>query len=160
MSDFDPVPTPGKPLTGRKVLAITVSFFAVIIAVNVTLAVQAVSTFPGLEVANSYVASQRFDAERTAQLGLGWTLAVQASADRITLALTGADGAAVVPATLDVKLGRSTEVSQDQTPVFVLTNGVYQAPVALHPGKWVIWIKATAADGTLYAKRVSLLVKG
>ena len=160
MSDFDTQPDRGKPLTGRKVLAITVSAFAVIIGVNLTLAFKAVSTFPGLEVANSYVASQGFDAGRAAQVGLGWDLAVQADASRITLALTAADGTPVVPASMEVKLGRSTEVSQDQNPAFVLTNGVYQAPVDLNPGKWVIWIKAIADNGTLYEKRVSLFVKG
>ncbi|MDZ4134978.1 MAG: FixH family protein, partial [Paracoccaceae bacterium] len=41
-------------LTGRKVLVITVSAFAVIIGVNLLLAYKAVSTFPGLEVKNSY----------------------------------------------------------------------------------------------------------
>jgi nitrogen fixation protein FixH len=53
-------------MTGRKVLAITVSAFGVIIAVNFLLAYKAVSTFPGLEVPNSYVASQTFDADRAA----------------------------------------------------------------------------------------------
>ena len=47
-----------RELTGGKVLAITVSAFAIIIGVNVLLAFKAVSTFPGLEVENSYVASQ------------------------------------------------------------------------------------------------------
>ncbi len=131
-----------------------------VIAVNLTLAFKAVSTFPGLEVANSYVAIQRFDAERAAQVALGSDLAVEADARRITLALTAADGAAVVPAALEVRLGRSTEVSGDQIPAFVLTNRVYQAPVALHPGKWVMWIRATAGNGTLFEKRVSLFVKG
>ena len=56
-----------KPLTGRKVFLMFVAFFGLIIAVNVTMAVQAVKTFPGLEVANSYVASQTFDADRAAQ---------------------------------------------------------------------------------------------
>ena len=40
--------------------------FGVIIAVNLTLAYQAVATFPGLEVKNSYVASQSFDVDREA----------------------------------------------------------------------------------------------
>ena len=59
-------------LTGRHVLAIAVASFGVIIGVNVLLAVNAVSTFPGLEVENSYVASQTFDVERKAQEALGW----------------------------------------------------------------------------------------
>ena len=55
-----------KQLTGRKVLLIMCSAFAVIIGVNLTLAFQAVATFPGLEVKNSYVASQSFDDDRAA----------------------------------------------------------------------------------------------
>ena len=54
-------------LTGKHVLGITVGAFAVIIGVNVLLAVKAVSTFPGLEVDNSYVASQGFDKRKAAQ---------------------------------------------------------------------------------------------
>lgn len=67
MTRFD-----GKPLTGRHVLAITLAAFGVIIAVNVLMAVKAVRTFPGLEVANSYVASQSFDRDRAVQTALGW----------------------------------------------------------------------------------------
>jgi nitrogen fixation protein FixH len=48
-------------ITGRHVLAITVGAFGLIIAVNVVMAWKAISTFPGLEVENSYVASQEFD---------------------------------------------------------------------------------------------------
>ena len=49
------------PLTGRKVLAIAVAAFGVVIAANLVLAWQAVGTFPGTETANSYVASQNFN---------------------------------------------------------------------------------------------------
>ena len=54
-------------LRGRHVGAMFVAGFGIIIAVNILLAVKAVGTFPGLEVANSYVASQSFDARRKAQ---------------------------------------------------------------------------------------------
>lgn len=63
-----------RELTGRHVLAITLGAFGVIIAVNLLMAFKAVSTFPGLETPNSYVASQVFDAERVAQESLGWTV--------------------------------------------------------------------------------------
>mgnify|MGYP001760938923 FL=1 len=63
-----------RPLTGKHVLAITLVAFGVIIGVNVLMAVKAVGTFPGLEVANSYVASQDFDRERAAQAALDWTV--------------------------------------------------------------------------------------
>jgi hypothetical protein len=47
----------------------------VIISVNLLLAFKAVSTFPGLEVKNSYVASQGFNDRKAAQEALGWTCA-------------------------------------------------------------------------------------
>ena len=50
-----------RELTGKHVLVITVGFFGVIIAVNLLMAYKAISTFPGLEVSNSYVASQKFN---------------------------------------------------------------------------------------------------
>ena len=42
-----------RELTGRHVLAITLTAFGVIIAVNLMMAFKAVSTFPGLETPNS-----------------------------------------------------------------------------------------------------------
>ena len=55
-------------LTGRHVLAITVSAFARDHrGERRCWPYKAVSTFPGLEVDNSYVASQDFDARKAAQ---------------------------------------------------------------------------------------------
>jgi nitrogen fixation protein FixH len=51
---------PGE-LTGRKVAAIFVVFFGVIMAVNFTMASFASSTFGGVVVKNSYVASQKYN---------------------------------------------------------------------------------------------------
>ena len=62
-----------KQLTGRHVLMIFCGAFGIIIGVNLLLAWSAVSTFPGLEVKNSYVASQQFDERKAAQEALGWT---------------------------------------------------------------------------------------
>ena len=65
MTDNDQVTK--KELTGRKVFAIMATGFSVIIGVNITMAYSAISTFPGLVVKNSYVASQNFDRELSAQ---------------------------------------------------------------------------------------------
>ena len=64
-----------RTFTGWHMAAITSSFFAVIIAVNLTLAFFASTSWTGLVVANSYVASQNFnrDAEiARQQRALGW----------------------------------------------------------------------------------------
>lgn len=147
-------------LTGRHVLTITVSAFTVIIAVNLLLAYKAVSTFPGLEVDNSYVASQDFDAERAAQQALGWTLTPDYRDGAVHLAFTDPQGAAVTLASLDVLVGRPTEAQEDSHPAFTRTAGVYVAPLTLNPGKWMLHVEARAADGTLFRQRINLFVKG
>ncbi|MDV3256515.1 MAG: FixH family protein [Sphingomonas sp.] len=66
-----------KRITGWHAAAALVAFFGVVIAVNLTMAVYATSTFGGVVVENSYVASQKYNgwlkaAER--QRELGWTI--------------------------------------------------------------------------------------
>jgi nitrogen fixation protein FixH len=61
--------------TGRHMLTVMVGFFGLIIAVNLTMARLASDTFGGSIVANSYVASQRFNGWLQAardQKALGW----------------------------------------------------------------------------------------
>ena len=149
-------------LTGRKVLAITVGAFGVIIAVNLVMAFKAISTFPGLEVRNSYVASQTFDAERAAQQALGWTLAARYDRAPGELALTFRDreGRPAAVGTLDVLVGRPTEAAEDRRPEFVLREGSFRAPVELARGKWMLHVEATAADGTPFRQRIDLTVGG
>ena len=152
---------PARPLTGWHVLAMFVAFFAVIIAVNVGLAWKAISTFPGLEVDNSYVASQTFNAEMAAQKALGWALTptYDPGAGVLRPAFTDAAGQPVTVAALEVLVGRTTEAAQDIMPAFVQTDGVYFAPAHLAFGKWMLAVTALAADGTLFRQRIELFVK-
>ena len=50
-----------RPFTGRHMFATLVVFFGIVIAVNFTMASYATTTFGGLVVENSYVASQKFN---------------------------------------------------------------------------------------------------
>jgi nitrogen fixation protein FixH len=149
-------------LTGKHVLAITVAFFGVIIAVNTVLAVKAVSTFPGLEVENSYVASQTWDKEMAAQKALGWQLAedYDEAAKELLLTFTDSAGQPVQVKSLKVLVGRPTEAKDDTYPDFTQEAGVYVAKVPLAPGKWMLHVEAVAQDGTLYRRRIDLRVEG
>lgn len=147
-------------LTGKHVLAITVSAFAVIIGVNLLLAFKAVSTFPGLEVDNSYVASQGFNARKAAQEALGWTMQPGYEQGRMTLAFTDAQGLPVAVSNLEVLVGRTTETTDDTYPAFVQEGPVYAADVPLHNGKWMVKVTATSVDGTLFEHRSELFVRG
>ena len=62
--------------TGWHMTAIMVSFFTVVILVNLYMARSAIGTFGGTVVDNSYVASQEFNgwlAKGRAQAALGWS---------------------------------------------------------------------------------------
>ena len=147
-------------LTGKHVLTITVAAFSVIIAVNLLLAYKAVSTFPGLEVKNSYVASQVFDADRASQLALGWTLTPTYRPGEVRLAFADAQGNSVTLGGLGVLIGRPTETGDDIRPEFVRVDGAYVAGANLAPGKWMMQIDARALDGTAFRQRIDLFVKG
>jgi nitrogen fixation protein FixH len=149
----------GKPLTGRKVFLMFAAFFGVVIAINLTLAYQAVSTFPGLEVRNSYVASQSFDKRRAAQLALGWDVAATLTGNQLSLTIKDAEGKPVRLADLTATFGRATHVKEDQTPNFVFDGVAYVAPVRATTGNWNLRMNAVAADGTRFEQRVIVNVK-
>ena len=143
-----------KPLTGRKVALMFGAAFGVIISVNLLLAFNAVATFPGLEVKNSYVASQGFEADRRAQEALGWK--VGASADGDVLALTILkDGKPVQPMIKSAIFGRATNVSEDQFPVFTFNGEAFVAPIRpAAKGNWNLRLVAEAEDGTQFKQRI------
>ncbi len=150
----------GKPLTGRTILLIGVGVFAVVLTANLTLAVRAVQTFPGLEVDNSFVASQNFNEELAAQLALGWDVAAAVEDGELTITFTDADGAPVDVAAMDAVVGRATTVADDFTPDFVYYRGRFSAPVEIRPGNWNIRLVAQAPDGTEFRQRMVLHVEG
>ncbi len=146
------------PITGPKFFAIIASFFVVIIGVNLVLAYQAIRTFPGLEVANSYVASQTFDAERAAQLALGWTVRAVVHQGQLQLRITDVTGAPVRTTSISGVFGRPTSTQSDQVPDFSFDGTAYVAPVVTGPGNWNLRLVAVAADGTAFHQRIIVLV--
>ncbi|MCB1340764.1 MAG: FixH family protein [Pseudooceanicola sp.] len=145
--------------TGRHAAAIFVGGFAVIIAVNLALAISAVKTFPGLEVKNSYVASQQFNTRLHEQTALGWSVRADARDGMVLLSITDRAGAPVRVAALDAVVGRATHVRDDTTPDFHFDGTRYVAPLDLGPGNWNIRMKALDAGGTEFEQRVVLHVK-
>tara|TARA_R110000737_G_scaffold334158_1_gene352283 strand:- start:43 stop:516 length:474 start_codon:yes stop_codon:yes gene_type:complete len=149
---------PGFTLKGWHVLVGFVAAFSVIITVNVVMATQAIRTFPGLEVANSYVASQEFDTRRAAQEKLGWTVYADDADGWVHLRITDREGTSVRAKELQAVVGRATVRTQDVTPAFAYNGSYYEAPLELAGGKWDVRINATAEDGTAFTQRVILHV--
>lgn len=145
-----------REITGKHVLIGMVSAFGVIIGVNLLMAYSAISTFPGLETKNSYVASQNFDADRAAQLGLGWDVKAEIEGDEVRLSIRDSDGNPVMVSSLDATLGRATHMGEDRTPVFIFRDGDYVATEVLNPGNWNLRMTALAPDGTPFRQRIVL----
>ncbi|WP_422048830.1 FixH family protein [Shimia sp.] len=148
-----------KKFTGRHAALVFVGAFGVIIAVNLVLAFSAVKTFPGLEVKNSYVASQEFDERRTAQEALGWDVTARATGGLLILTVTDESGRPVQVSNLHAVLGRATHVKDDREPEFQFDGTAYVAREELAPGNWNIRMKANALDGTAFEQRVVLIVE-
>jgi nitrogen fixation protein FixH len=149
-----------REITGRTVLFAMLGFFGIIIAVNLTMAFFAVRTFSGLEVQNSYDASQGYDAARDAQLALGWDVTAAYEPGELRIAFTNAaDGSPADVADLTALVGWATSVRDDFTPDFTYSDGVFRAPAQMEPGNWNIRLTATAANGTTFRQRLPLLVE-
>lgn len=150
----------GFRITGYHVFGIMVLAFGTIIGVNLFMAVSAVKTFPGLEVKNSYVASQTFDDEKAAQDALGWRVDAEAQGETFRVEITDAAGQPVKVTSLGGTLGRPTSVVDDQTPAFTFDGSTYVATTGkLDEGNWNYRMVAEAADGTEFKRRIVFYVK-
>lgn len=137
-----------RTFTGRHMAAILIGFFGIVIAVNFIMATNAVRTFGGTVVANSYVATQRFNgwlAEGRAQNAQGWQAEIRSTAGGALVVALQDDGGPINRASVTVEaehpLGRLPGRS------FALTglgDGRYAAAHALPPGRWRIRIDAQA----------------
>lgn len=148
----------GFHLKGWHVLAGFVGAFGIIITVNLVMATQAIRTFPGLEVKNSYVASQQFNDRLHAQQALGWTIYADWTDGMVHLSITDPAGPVRVR-DLHAIVGRATQIADDIEPVFAFNGTTYEAPLDLGPGNWNVRMTAIAEDGTEFRQRVILHVK-
>ncbi|MBY8822085.1 FixH family protein [Sphingomonas colocasiae] len=126
-----------RPFTGRHMAAILVAFFAVVIAVNITMARLAIGSFGGTVVDNSYVASQKFNGwlkDAAAQKALGWSVAMSLDGQRHVVIDLDAPGAHAT-ATARHPLGRAPDIAIDFVPV---APGRLRATRPLPAGRWLL----------------------
>lgn len=143
-----------RELTGKHVLAIFAAAFGTIIAVNLTLAYFAVASFPGVEVRNSYIASQNFDRQRNAQENLGWTVTPALEGGVLSVQIADAQGLPAQVDDLAVTLGRPSHDREDIHPQMQKRGGVWVGAADAPAGVWVLHLRATAPDGTEFRQRI------
>jgi nitrogen fixation protein FixH len=148
-----------REFTGWHMLGLMVGGFGIIIAVNLTLAWNAIATFPGLETRNSYVISQSFQADRAAQNALQWDVSAAIEEGTLTVVVLDADGAPVQAEVTRATFGRATHTGQDSTPQFTWTGTAWAAPVVAGDGYWNLRLEMVAPDGTKFRRRFPLTAK-
>lgn len=147
-----------KPLTGRHVFAIFLLAFGTIISVNIFMAYSAIKTFPGVEVENSYIASQTFDQRKFDQINLGWATDVSYNSGQLKFSIRDKKGAAIQASAVDAVIGRPTTDEDDQRVAFVLNDGAYIATITLDTGMWMLKINAVSRGGDLFTQRFDIWV--
>jgi nitrogen fixation protein FixH len=137
--------------TGRHMALLAVSFFGVIIAVNVGMAVLSATSWTGLVVDNSYVASQEFEEKRIAhenQLAAGWQSSFTYAPGLAQLIVTDGAGNPVDLGPVSLLINRPVGGHDDQKLTLSRSSdGSYTATVILGEGVWEAMATAATATG-------------
>ena len=128
--------------TGRRMAIVMVSFFGVVIAVNLVMATLATRTFGGTVVDNSYVASQNFNdwlQEAREQEQLQWKAPVSVEPSGHLLVRASSPAGPLVGATIEAHashpLGRAPEQLLKLAPS---GPGFYRSTDTLPEGRWIV----------------------
>lgn len=137
--------------TGKHMALLAVSFFGVIIAVNIGMAVVSQTSWTGLVVENSYVASQEFEEKRLAhdrQLAAGWQSSFTYSAGVAQLMVKDGAGNPVDLGPVALLINRPVGGHDDAnlTPARD-ADGAYSVPVTLGDGVWEAMATASTSTG-------------
>lgn len=148
--------------TGFHMAACMAAFFGVIIAVNLTMASFASSSWTGLVVKNSYVASQKFNtelAEAEAQSALGWKSDIVYENRRLMFGLTDQTGRQLAPQNVILSIGRPAFEQKDQKlQLTAAQSGLYGSPLELEDGTWMLRLDADVGDKK-YRRDLRMFVK-
>jgi nitrogen fixation protein FixH len=137
---------PGKEFTGRHMLLLTLSFFGVVIAVNVGMATLAMRSWTGLVVDNSYVASQEFEEKRLAheaQRAAGWRPVLSYRRGAARLVIVDGAGNPIDLGSVSITLNRPVGGHDDKVlDLSRNADGSYEAAVDLPAGLWEATVTA------------------
>ncbi|OIS91256.1 FixH family protein [Brucella cytisi] len=154
--------TPGT-FTGWHMLGIMLAFFGVIIAVNLTMAYNAIHSWSGLVVKNTYVASQEFnDKAQTGkeQAALQWQSKPAFENGVFTWQLADREGKAVAMTGGTVEFKRPVgDVNDTKVTLTVREPGTLTAPLKLGEGAWIMEVNADAGLEDPYRHIIRVLVK-
>lgn len=139
-------PADPRAFTGRHMWLLVIGFFGVIIAVNVGMAIVASTSWTGLVVTNSYVASQEFEEKRLAhqaQKAAGWQATFTYSPGHAKLIVIDSAGNPIDLGAVTLKVNRPVGGHDDQAVALERAlDGGYAAPLHLAAGVWDALVQA------------------
>lgn len=135
-----------REFTGYHMLALILAFFGVIIAVNLTMATLARTSWTGLVVQNTYVASQQFNRkaeEGRAQAALHWRGRLTLANGIIRYDLADAAGKVVLPLAVKVAFRHPAYDAQDRViDLARQPDGSFSARQDISDGVWIVEVDA------------------
>lgn len=153
--------------TGRHMLISILAFFGVVIAVNVTMATLASTSWTGLVVENTYVASQQFNKkaeEGRIQAALGWTGRLTIAGGEVRYALVDRSGNAVSLKAVKVLFRHPAYEAEDRAVTLSRApdspSGEFAARHTPKDGVWIVEIDADAGQAEPYRDVRRLQVVG
>lgn len=153
-----------RQFTGWHMLAIMVAFFGTIITVNLVMATYANTSWTGLVVQNTYVASQQFNervAESRAQAALGWRDTLTVSGGEIHYSLSDASGSPITAEDVTVKFRRPAYEAEDWQTTLVRNAGdAFSAKADVRDGIWIVNTEARMTNGQVYQQARRIVVSG
>lgn len=151
------------PFTGWHMLAVIVAFFGTVITVNMVMAFFATGTFPGLVVANSYVASQNYNElleKARAQDAAGWQHGLETQDGIVRFTLADRSGEPVTGLDVSARIGRPSSLQYDREFPFVARDvGAYETEEALPPGMWEVDLEAWQSGELLFRRTEDIFVR-
>jgi nitrogen fixation protein FixH len=147
-----------RPLTGRMVLAMLLGFFGLVIAVNLFMVREAISTFGGVDTPSSYQAGLNFKAEEAAaaaQDALHWRvdarLAAAEGGEAITVTARDADGKPLSGFAITAHFAHPADERHDVTAALQETDpGSYRGIAVVEPGQWALDLAIGRAGTRLF----------
>jgi nitrogen fixation protein FixH len=160
--------TTERRLSGRTVLISILTFFGVIISVNVTMMTLAIKTLPGTEVENAYQSGLAYNREISAahaQETRGWHVAAHVARGgdgrgSIDVEARDVGGAAVRGVTFTARLARPADGKADHTVALIeREGGVYRGETEdVVAGQWDLVIEADRGSERLFLSRNRVLL--
>ena len=152
-----------REFTGRDMLFLMIAFFAVVVSVNMAMAVIASGSWTGLVVKNSYVASQEFN-EKTAELERSAAMNVHASLayqkGEVVVQLNDSSGTVLSANTLTHRIGRPSYDGEDRSLTMSCSaDGICRAQAVLGPGVWTGEVEAELSGLGRWSRAVRLIVR-